>query len=136
MSEENKESAPVLIEEETELDLMPDKYKDLKVRKMNTADFWAILKMVSKGGKEAIAKLQGANGEAESTYIIIDVCMEFAETELKGFLASLVGMKVEEYEKGDFDLTLAILEKWQEQEDLASFFKRAAGLINKFYKKK
>lgn len=133
MSEENikVESAP-----ENEPDLMPDKYEDLQVRKMNTADFWAILKMVSKGGKEAITKLQQASGEAESTYIIIDVCMEFAETELKAFLAGLVNMSIEEYEQGDFDLTLVILEKWQEQEDLASFFKRAAGLINKFYKKK
>ena len=106
------------------------------IRKLNTQDFWTIVKMVAKGGKEAIAKVQAAQDSTESVMIIFDIAMEYAENDLIKFLASIANMTEDEYKNGDFDLTLKILEQWEKQEDLSNFFKRAAGLVKKFYPSK
>lgn len=108
------------------------------IRKLNTKDFWAILKMFVKGGKDAMARLQSLDKEDSqgTMLVILDVGMQYAETELQEFLSSIANMSIEEYQEGDFDLTLTIMEQWIEQEDIPNFFNRAAGLIKKFYQPK
>lgn len=132
MSEEKE----VLVTEETEQETLSNSQANISIRKLNTSDFWALLKIIQKGGKEAFTRLKEAEDESQSVIVILDVGMEYAEKELQAFLAGISQMTEEEFKAGDFDLTLTILEKWQEQEDLAGFFKRAANFIKKFLGKK
>lgn len=102
------------------------------VRKLNTKDFWALLKIVKAGGKEAFSQLQEAKTNEQRAAVILDVGLDFAENQLTEFIADLAGLTKEQYLEGDFDLTLTVLEKAQEQNDFADFFKRAASFIKKF----
>ena len=112
--------------------------QEIQVRKLNTADFWRLLSIIRKGGKEAIAKLQAANKSEDDNaraMILIDVGMEYAEKELTAFLADLAGLTNEEYLESGFDTTLAIIEQLVEQEDISNFTKRVANLAGKFSEK-
>lgn len=111
-------------------------YEDLKFRKLNTKDFWSLLKIIKAGGKEAFSKLNEAENNEQRAMIIIDVGLDYAEKDLAAFLGDIAGLTVEEYNEGPFDLSLTILEKTQEQNDLAGFFMRAANFIKKFGAKK
>lgn len=115
----------------------------MEVKRLNTQHFWGIVSMIRKGGKEAILKLQDLNkkgaapedekaAELERGMIIFDVAMEYAEKDLQALFADLAGMTLEEYKEAPYDLTLDIIEQLAEQEDLASFFKRAASFTKKF----
>lgn len=119
-------------------------YSTIKVRGLNTKDFWNLLKIVKAGGKEAFAALNAADSDEGRAMVIIDIGLDYAEKELSGFLASLAGtgegknfepLTVEQYHAGPFDLSLTILEQVQEKNDLADFFKRAANFIKKFQNK-
>lgn len=108
---------------------------EINIRKLNTADFWTLLNIIRKGGKDAMIRLQEANKQDDDgarAMIILDVGMEYAEKELTVLFADLAGMTVEEYLQADFDTTLAILEKLIEQEDIANFIKRVANLAGRF----
>jgi hypothetical protein len=107
-------------------------YEELNFRGLNTKDFWQLLKIVKSGGKEALTKLNAADSDEGRAMVILDVGLDYAEKELKVFLADLAGLTVEQYDDGPFDLSLTILEKVQEANDLAGFFKRAANFIKKF----
>lgn len=107
-------------------------YEELKFRKLNTKDFWSLLKIIKAGGKEAFSSLNNAENNEQRAMVIIDVGLDYAEKELTGFLADIAGLSLDEYNEGPFDLSLTILEKTQEQNDLAGFFMRAANFIRKF----
>jgi len=107
-------------------------YDELNYRGLNTKDFWSLLKIIKAGGKEAFAALNNAETNEQRAMVIFDVGLDYAEKELTGFLADIAGLTAEEYHEGPFDLSLTILEKTQEKNDLAGFFKRAANFIKKF----
>lgn len=117
---------------------MATEQQTINIRPLNTKDFWAVLNILRKGGKDALSRLSEMDGEvtneARGMYIL-DIGMEYAEKELAIFLADLAGMTKEEYENGSFDLTLTIIEQLAERENLADFFKRVAALAGKFSKK-
>lgn len=112
----------------------------MEIKRLNTQHFWSIVSMIRKGGKEAILKLQELNkgaadnqgADLERGMIIFDVAMEYAEKDLQTLFADLAGMTLEEYREAPYDVTLEIIEQLAEQEDLASFFKRAASFTKKF----
>lgn len=109
----------------------------IEIRALNTADFWAILNILKKGGKEAFSKMKEAgNDDNARAFVILDVGMDYAQKELSGFLASLAGMDPDEYNKAPFDTTLSIIEQLEEKEDLGNFFERVANLAAKFSPKK
>ncbi len=111
---------------------------ELQVRALDTRDFFKIMDILRKGGKEAFQKMQNAaqqDGETSENYrtmILLDVGMEHAQKELKELFASLAGISVEEYEKSDFDTTLTIIEHIEEHNNMASFFKRVTKLVQKY----
>lgn len=105
----------------------------LSIRRLNTKDFWTVLSVLRKGGKEALSRM-GAAEEMDNMargILIMDIGLEYAEKDLKGLLADLAGMSLEEYEKQPFETTIDIIEVVSEQEDLSAFFKRVAGLFKK-----
>lgn len=111
----------------------------LKVRGLNTKDFWAIISIIRKGGKEAITRMKNLPADADEMargMLILDIGMEYAEKDLTALLADLAGMTLEEYEAAPFDTTLEIIEQITAKEDLANFFKRVSGLVSTFTKKK
>lgn len=112
--------------------------KKIEVRALNTKDFWAILQIVRKGGKEAFLQVKQINDgdEMGAAMVLLDIGLQYAEKELGVFLASIAGMTAEEYEAAPFDTTLTIIEEMEKKEDLAGFFKRAASFIQKFSTKK
>lgn len=112
--------------------------KTIEIRKLNTQDFFSIITIIRKGGKEALAKLDNIQqlDKMEAGMLIFDVGLEFAQKELSVFLASIANMSVEEYEKSDFDTTLTILEQLEERENLTDFFSRAVKFGKKFSTKK
>lgn len=107
-------------------------YEELEFRKLNTKDFWSLLKIIKAGGKEAFAALNQAETDEQRAMVIIDVGIDYAEKELAAFLGDIAGLTVAQYHEGPFDLSLTILESVQENNDLAGFFKRAANFIKKF----
>lgn len=111
---------------------------EIQVRPLNTKDFWNILNIVRAGGKAAFQKLREADQDSEmgAAMVILDIGMEFAQKELSVFLAGVANMTVEEYNNSDFDTTLEILEKLDDQEDLKTFFMRAANFVKRFSPKK
>jgi hypothetical protein len=124
-----------------DLELMDPFYQGLKFRGLTTKDFWQLLKIIKAGGKEAFAALSEAETNEQRAMVVIDIGLDYAEKELAAFLADLAfreqeGSKkpltIDEYNQGPFDLSLTILEKVQESNDLAGFFKRAANFIKKF----
>ena len=95
--------------------------------------FWTVLSILRKGGKEAVVRM-GQAGELDNTargLMIIEIGLEYAERDLKGLLADLVGMTPEEYEQEPFETTLDIVETLSEQEDLPAFGKRVVSLFNR-----
>ena len=111
---------------------------EIQVRELNTADFWRLLNIIRKGGKEAIVKLQSVNtAEDDNTraMVLLDVGMEYAEKELTAFLADLAGLSVDEYMESGFDTTLAIIEQLIEKEDVSNFTRRVVNLAGKFSEK-
>jgi hypothetical protein len=120
-----------------DLELMDPFYKGLTFRGLTTKDFWQLLKIIKAGGKEAFAALSEAETNEQRAMVVIDIGLDYAEKELAAFLADLAirgdkPITVEEYNQGPFDLSLTILEKVQDKNDLAGFFKRAANFIKKF----
>ena len=112
--------------------------QEIQVRKLNTADFWRLLNIIRKGGKEALIKLQSVNtaeDDGARAMVLLDVGMEYAEKELTAFLADLAGLSQEEYMESGFDTTLAIIEQLAEQEDISNFTKRVVNLAGKFSEK-
>jgi hypothetical protein len=113
-------------------------YKKLSYKGLNTKDFWDLLKIIKAGGKEAVTALGNADTDEQRAMVIIDVGLDHAEKDFKGFLANHAvkengeTLSVQEYDEGPFDLSLTILEKLQEESNLADFFKRAANLVKKF----
>lgn len=107
-------------------------YEELTFRGLTTKDFWSLLQIIKAGGKEAFSALNQAETDDQRAMVVIDIGLEYAEKELKGFLADIAGLTVEEYDAGPFDLSLTILEAVQEKNDLTGFFKRAANFIKKF----
>ena len=111
--------------------------ENIEIRRLNTKDFWTIVNILRKGGKEAFSRMaqleQNASVEERGMFIM-DIGMEFAQKELSAFLADLAGMTKEEYENGSFDLTLTIIEQLAERENLEDFIKRVAALAKKFSK--
>lgn len=112
--------------------------KAIEIRKLNTQDFWQVLTIMRKGGKEALGRLENLQDmdQMAAGMLIMDVGLEFAQKELSVFFASIANMSVEEYEKADFDATLSILEQLEEKENLKDFFERAVKFGKKFSKKK
>jgi hypothetical protein len=126
----------------------------MKIRRLNTKDFWNVLGILRKGGKEAFTKmreieaaeaieLKDASPEEKEAakkaantqrgMILFDIGMEYAEEELSRLFADLAGFKnVEEYHAAGFDTTLEIIEQLTENEDLGNFFARVAALTKKF----
>lgn len=120
------------------MDMAEKTEQTIEIRKLNTQDFFQILTIIRKGGKEALAKLENLQDvdKMEAGMLIFDVGLEFAQKELSVFLASIANMTVEEYQEADFDTTLTILEQLEERENLADFFGRAVKFFKKFSKKK
>ena len=112
--------------------------KTVEIRKLNTQDFWQVLTIIRKGGKEAVSRLENLQDmdQMAAGMLLMDVGLEFAQKELSVFFAGIANMSVEEYEQADFDTTLSILEQLEEKENLADFFGRAVKFGKKFSKKK
>lgn len=110
---------------------------ELQIRKLNTQDFWQIVTIIRKGGKDAIARLENLQemDQIEAGMLLLDVGLEFAQKELGVFFAGIANMTVEEYENASFDTTLSILEQLEHRENLASFFNRAVKFGKRFSKK-
>lgn len=110
----------------------------IEIRKLNTQDFWQIVTIIRKGGKEAVDRLQNLQemDQMAAGMLLLDVGLEFAQKELSVFFAGIANMTVEEYETADFDTTLTILEQLEERENLADFFGRAVKFGKKLFKKK
>lgn len=112
--------------------------KTVEIRKLNTQDFWQVLTIIRKGGKEAVSRLENLQDmdQMAAGMLLMDVGLEFAQKELSVFFAGIANMSVEEYEQADFDTTLSILEQLEEKENLADFFGRAVKFGKKFSTKK
>lgn len=111
----------------------------LQVRPLNNTDFWALINMIRKGGKQAFKAMKEADDSQDNTargMVIFEVGMEYAAEEMQQLFARLVGMTKEEFENAPFDTTLTIIESLTEQNDLGNFIKRAAAVIKKFSKEK
>lgn len=109
--------------------------KKIEVRKLNTQDFWSVLDILRKGGKEAFSRLREADDAESDTargMVLFDVGMQYAQKELQQFFADISGMKLEEYQKSELDTTLEIIEQLEEKNNLGDFFQRVAGLAKKF----
>jgi hypothetical protein len=113
---------------------MAQQTKEITVRPLNTKDFWSILQIVRKGGKAAFMQLKQVDQDNEmgAAMVLLDIGLEYAEKDLSKLLADLAGMDAEQYNGAPFDTTLTIIEKLEKQEDLKSFFTRAAAFIKKF----
>lgn len=111
----------------------------LTVRPLNNTDFWALINMIRKGGKQAFAAMKEADNADDNTargMVIFEVGMEYAEKEMQQLFARLVDMTPEQFAEAPFDTTLTIIESLTEQNDLGNFIKRAAAVIKKFSKDK
>lgn len=107
----------------------------IKVRKLNNADFWALIQIIRKGGKQAIAALKEADEAQDNRargMVIFEVGMQYAEQELQELFAKLCGMSKEEFLNEDFDTTLTVMERIVEDNDLGNFIKRVSAIIKKF----
>lgn len=106
----------------------------MKIRKLNTQDFWSIIRILRKGGKEALSKLKESEdmSDMERGMLLFDIGMEYAETELTKLFASVANMTIEDYKNSEFDTTLSIIEQLNENENLGDFFKRAANIAKSF----
>ena len=95
----------------------------IDIRPLNTKDFWTMVNVIKKGGVAAMQRMSELkNGTNEERgFFLLDVGLEYAQPELMAFFADLAGMTVEEFENGDFDFTLTVIEQLIEREDLGTF---------------
>lgn len=107
-----------------------------QVRSLNAKDLFKMTKILSVISGELRDSLKDVDFEkVDSQFlgiIIVEAAMKHAETQLKEFLADLVGMTPEEFEQEPFDAPITILTTLAEQEDLKAFFTKAKGLMKVF----
>lgn len=110
-----------------------DSRNKIDIRPLNTKDFWTMVNVIKKGGVAAMQRMSELkNGTNEERgFFLLDVGLEYAQPELMAFFADLAGMTVEEFENGDFDFTLTVIEQLIEREDLGTFIKRVGNLAAK-----
>jgi len=108
---------------------------DLEIRKLETHDLFTVATILGKCGEEA-TKVISQIGEGKSATAIglafLAVVLKHAESDIKKWMASLIGKSVEEFDKLPFDTPLAIVEKLAKTEDIKGFFMRARKLSGVF----
>lgn len=107
-----------------------------KIRPLGTKDLFRMTKILSVISGEIRTSLGGASlQETDSQVVgilIIEAAMKHAESQLKEFLADIVGMTVEEFEQEPFDAPIDILYELAEKENLQGFFQKVQKLMSKF----
>ena len=114
------------------------KVEELEPRNLQTKDLFRVATILSKCGDklmETIKKTTGIEGEKNVQVFgaqMYTVILSVAESEIKPFLADLVGMKAEQFDTTPYDTSLVIIEKLAKKEDLPAFFQRASKLAGIF----
>lgn len=106
----------------------------MEVRRLQTSDLFKVATMLSKITAGASKDVLEGMTATQTGALFISNAFRFAETDVKAWLAELVDMSVEEFDKLPFDAPIEIVEALADQEDLASFFQRVKGLAGKITK--
>lgn len=112
----------------------------LQVRRLKTKDLFTVATIIGKCGQDflllagsIISQLTGVKNKKDNRFQLVGAAiftsaLKYAGTDIKSWLADLVGKKLDEFDELEFDATLKIIEKLSQQEDLKSFFDSALAL--------
>lgn len=128
--------------------------EDLEPRSLQTKDLFRVATILNKCGDKLmevvrksdidLGKLgekvkemkEGDVKDSQNVQVfgvqIFSVVFAVAESDIKPFLADLVGMKVEEFDITPYQTSLVIIEKLAKKENLLDFFQRASKLAEIF----
>lgn len=107
----------------------------MEIRNLQTSDFFKVATIISKITAEAMKDIVGGTQDtAQVGAAFISSAFKHAETDVKIWLASLIGKTPAEFDEMPFDTPLEIIEVLAERENLKSFFLRAKGLAGKVSK--
>ncbi len=126
--------------------------EDLKVRGLQVEDLFTMAAMISKCFKELMTATQKAGiglkefeenvkgikkEDSDKDFEVFgiklfEIIYNVAKSDIKPFMADLVGVSVEEFTKLSFQAPLVILEQLAEKEDLPGFFQRVLKLVEIF----
>ena len=103
------------------------------MRKLNASDLLKCTAILGRVGKRL--EIDETMNDKQIGISFLASAMEHAETDLKGLLAGIAEISIEDFEKQPFDYPIEVVEFLADNEDLAGFLQRVKSLTIKLSKK-